>query len=146
MRVHVQYQVRPDDATKALVAFIEARTVSVIRQHSTAILGKVATPAELVRQRRAINFAARRNYTVPTEPIIEILSVTGVGARRQVGACLWLPSTEYVDATTGQPPSGQVPRSWAGAIATVRRQTVAWKVDSLSAPRDNEALRCGGRP
>lgn len=147
MRVHVEYQVAPGPDAKALVTFIAAHATSVIRQHVTRQLEAVTTSAELSRQRAAIRFATRQHYTVPPEPIVRIVSVARDGARnRQVGMCLWLPSTEYVDAATGRLPSGDVPQAWVQAIAILQRQTVTWKVDRVSSPTNPNRLSCGGTP
>lgn len=147
VRAHVQYQVTSGADTRVLVAFIEAHARSMIRQRVTGQLAKLATPRELARQRQAIRFARRHNYTVPTHPVVRIPSITRTRPRqRQVGVCLWLPSTEYLDRQTGRSPAGQVPQSWAAAIAILRRQTVSWKVDRVSSPTDHEKLSCGGRP
>lgn len=143
----VQYEVPPGPETKALVKFLTAHTMSVVRKRVTRQLKEVAMPAELARQRQVIRFAALHDYTVPLHPVALIVSISRDDARqRHIGVCLWLPSTEYVDARTGRPASGQVPQSWAPAIASLHRLTVTWKVGSLSPARDYHQISCGGSP
>lgn len=142
--VHTRYDVPPDEATRALVAFVRARTESVIAGHDTPELARLTTEPEHRRQLANIRFALRQGYTVPTDPWVAVVTRQRRSFGQVLGVCLWLPSVEFVDPETGQPPSGPVPQRWAPALATLRQQTVTWKVDKLSAPADPGSITCGG--
>lgn len=145
VQVHARYDVPPDNATRALIAFLRARTESVIVGQQSPQLSRLTTRQEHRRQVTSIRFAVRQGYTVPSEPFVAVVSRHRRSFGQVLGVCLWLPSVEFVDAESGQPPSGPVPRQWAPALVTLRQQTVTWKVDKLSAPADPGSITCGGK-
>lgn len=144
VEVEVRYSVPPDEASRTLVAFIRAHAESVISGEEAPGLAQLTTQTEYRRQLISLRFADRRGYVVPTGPRIAIVSRQPQEFGQVLGVCLWLPSTEFVDAHTGQSPSGPVPREWAPAFATLREQTVTWKVDKLSPPAGSSRISCGG--
>ncbi len=144
VEVEVRYSVPPDEASRTLVAFIRAHAESVISGEEAPGLAQLTTQTEYRRQLISLRFADRRGYVVPTRPRIAIVSRQSREFGQVLGVCLWLPSTEFVDAHTGQSPSGPVPREWAPALATLREQTVTWKVDKLSSPAGSSRISCGG--
>lgn len=145
--VQVDLQVPSSPAIDAVLDFVHGHAESVRAGRPTARLIDVTSRDELARQRTVIGYAADRGWTVPPRPILRVVSAQRVAAdREQVGVCLWLPSTEYVDATTGKPPTGTVPEAWAPAIADVRRVAVTWVIDSMVRPGTKVTMTCGSRP
>lgn len=144
VEVHVRYDVPPDDASRTLVAFVRAHAKSVIAGRATPELARLTTQPEHRRQVAAVRFAVRRGYTVPTDPRVAVVSRQRTDFGQVLGVCVWLPSTEFMDTITGQRPHGPVPREWVPAVATLRKQTVTWKVDKLSAPANPGSMTCGG--
>lgn len=145
VRSHVTVPRTP--AVRSLLTFVRAHAEAVRRGRETPLLSRVTTPAQLAAQRRVIGFAVAQGYVVPSEPAVRVVAVADRSARSvALATCFWLPSTEYVDETTGAPPSGPVPRSWAAAIAVVRLVGVTWSVDTLREPGRGTSIRCGGRP
>lgn len=144
VEVEVQYSVPPDEASRTLVAFIRAHAESVISGEEAPGLVRLTTQTEYRRQLTSLRFADRRGYVVPTRPRIAVVSRQRHTFGQVLGICLWLPSTEFVDAASGQPPSGPVPQRWAPAYAKLTGQTVTWKVDKLSPPAGSSRISCGG--
>ena len=92
-----------------------------------------------------VAFAAQHGYVVPDVPRVAVVSATTPTAgTASLGVCLWLPSTEYVDADTGQPPSGPVPERWVPAVATLSEGSVTWMVDMLTSPDNISTVNCRG--
>jgi len=145
--VQASIGVPSSQAVTALVSFVKAHAESVNSGRVTRLLVAVATPAELARQRQVVDFAVAKGYVVPSTPMVRVVSVIDKSATaKSFGTCFWLPSTEYQDAKTGQPPSGPVPKVWAPAVATVRLAKVTWSVDTLSEPDNETTIRCGSNP
>ncbi len=131
-------------AVAALLSFVEAHAESVNSGRVTRRLVSVTTPTELARQRQVVGFAAANGYAVPTTPSVQVVSVIDRSPTlARLGACFWLPSTEYQDARTGRSPAGPVPQAWAPAVATVRLVKMTWSVDNLSKPDNQTTIRCG---
>ena len=144
VRVLAQVRVRSGPVTRTLTRFVAAHATSVIAGRPTATLRRVSTAAELRRQVAVVDYAVAHGLTVPARPRIAVVSSRRPSPDRAVlGVCLWLPSTEYVDELSGQPPNGPVPRQWLPAEAFVTRQTVTWRVDKLSAT-SGARVDCGG--
>lgn len=134
-------------AVAAVVAFVKAHAESIDAGRVTPSLVAATTPAQLARQRQVVAFAVASGFAVPTEPVLRVVRVLDHPASGEsLAVCLWLPSTEYVDAETGQPPNGPVPAQWAPAVATVRLEKVTWSVDTLKEPDHQTTIRCGGNP
>ncbi len=145
VKVHMRLLVPSGPETKALSAFIAAHARSIRVGQPTGSLKRVASAAEYQRQLGVIRYARENGLTVPSDPNVAVvdrreLDSGGVA----LGVCLWLPSTEYVDQITGNPPSGPVPERWMPAVATVTQQTKTWFVDKLAAPEQRNAPICGG--
>jgi hypothetical protein len=145
VEVRARLEVEPSTATRALVRFVREHAVSVNRGHVTPGLRAVAAPAELRRQRQVVRDARAQGYAVPTRPQLAIVSVAGRSARAvHLEVCLWLPSVEYVDAASGRPAAGQVPRQWAPVRATVGMYQMTRMVDKLVPARPDDDDFCGG--
>ena len=145
--VEASLGVDPSRAVTALVSFVKGHAESVNSGRVTRLLVSVTTPAELARQRQVVDFAVAQGYVVPTSPEIKVVSVLRRSATTQVlGACFWLPSTEYRESQTGRSPSGAIPRAWAPAVATLRVANLTWSVDTLSEPDHQTTIRCGSHP
>jgi len=131
----------------SLVAFVREHAASINSGRVTPGLEAVTTPRELARQRAVVDYAVAKGYVVPSTPVIRVRSVLDESASsKALAACLWLPSTEYLDRETGEPPNGPVPSVWAPAVATVRLVDLTWSVDNLRRPEDQTKINCGSDP
>lgn len=147
VRVEASIGVPGSRAVAALVPFVQAHAESVNAGRVTADLVSATTPAELARQRQVVAFASAQGFLVPSTPVLRVVSVLDRSASvARFGICLWLPSTEYVDARTGRPPNGPVPQTWAPAVATVRLANLTWSVDNLREPDNETTIGCGSNP
>jgi hypothetical protein len=147
VRVRASIAVPRSPAVEALVSFVQAHAESVNAGRVTPALVSVSTPAELTRQRRVVAFAIAQGYAVPGSPVVHVVSVLAKSpAVTRLGVCFWLPSTEYVDARTGDAVNGPVPRQWAPAVATLRLAGVTWSVDTVREPDNETTIGCGSNP
>ncbi len=143
--VSTRLKVPRDPTTEAFAAFVEAHARSVIAGVAIPALREVTSPAEYARQVRVITDARDRGLTVPTRPRIVVVEARRPDPRQaELGVCLYLPSTEFVDQITGVSPAGPVPATWVPAVATLSRETVTWVVDKLGQPDRHFAPECRG--
>ena len=145
VRVDVQLRVPKSAATEAFASYVEEHARSVIGGSPTPGLRDVTSPAEYDRQVQVVNDARDRGLVVPTRPQVAVVAARSTDdGETELGVCLYLPSTEFVDKITGVSPAGQVPDTWAPAVATVAKETLTPVVDKLGQPGTTFAPDCGG--
>lgn len=145
IRVSMLLQVPASDATRVFSAYVDEHARSVIAGEPSPGLRDVTSASEYARQTQVVGDARDRGLTVPSRPRVAVVSSREVGAGHvDLGVCLWLPSTEFVDEITGVSPAGPVPEQWAPAVAQVSRATMTWVVDKLGQPATKYAPDCRG--
>jgi hypothetical protein len=148
VHVDVRLSVPASPATEALVAYTRAHAESVIAGRSSAELRAVTSRHLLAYQQQVIAAARAKGFAVPTRPRMAVVSGSDAGpGRKRLGVCYWLPSVQYIDASSGAP-TDEVPSTWVGAVALVTRvrsagRPMTWIVAKVEAPTKRDEVDCG---
>lgn len=145
VRVEVSLKVGASRETKALTAYLRARTESFLRGSITPRLRAHATRSEFRRQRGLVRSAVEGGFTVPARPRAAVIGRQRPAPKTTVlDVCFYLPSTEYLDQTTGKSPYGEVPRRWQPATVRMVKSPVTWKVAKVVPPPKQGGPTCRG--
>jgi len=145
IRVDVVSRVGASPEATAFAAYVRARTASFLAGSATPSLRLHTTGRELRRQQGLVTSAVESGFTVPAQPRVALVGRQRVASDATVlGVCLYLPSTEYVDAITGDSPYGDVPQRWQAAVVRLVSSPVTWKVDKVVPPPKAGGPNCRG--
>ncbi|MGH3499696.1 MAG: hypothetical protein ACRDQA_02160 [Nocardioidaceae bacterium] len=146
VRLNLDLRVTASAQTRAFAAYVRAHAKSVIAGHPVSGLASSTSGAQLKRQRAVIKYTREKGYVVPPDPKVRVVTAHPQGnGRALLGACLWLPSTEYVDSSTGESVGGAVPQQWAKAVATLKKSEMTWVVDKVLPAKEDTKMNCGGK-
>jgi len=102
--VHVDAGRWADEAPmSSLIDYLQARHASMRDHAPTAELVSTSTFQWLQQQRQVIAVADQRGWTVPAAATVAVQRADVGGVDAVISLCLWGPSVDFVDESTGEP-------------------------------------------
>ena len=93
-----------------LMSYLQARQASMRDHAATVDLVTTSTFQWLQQQRQVIAVAQERGWTVPPAATMTVERVVVRGLDAIIRLCLWGPSVDFVDESTGEPVRSMTPR------------------------------------
>jgi len=93
-----------------LTDYLQARQASMRAHAATADLVTTSTFQWLQQQRQVIAVAEEQGWTVPPAATMRVERAVVGGVDAVIGLCLWGPSVDFVDQSTGEPVRRMTPQ------------------------------------